>query len=225
MSEALPQAGGALPAKGAPDVPYANRYTAAWGEISQRIALRQQVYLHFATVSMTAIVAVIGVWAKGGEPAFRAVAECGAVALVVYSWAFALWIRNNHDMVGLLGVYCKMLEGGFKKDRKPEEICPHEAWHTEDAGWIVLSRHYGRFSDFAAVMLALTSAAPALYFGAVHYLAGGLSRAAAMFILGLVGMASAVFVGVNPIVRRKIGGYDPDIVEEKGNRLRSRRSP
>jgi hypothetical protein len=202
-------------------VPFAQRYTAAWAEISQRIAARQLVYLHFATVSMTAIVAVIGAWAKGGD-VFRRVAECGAVGLIVYSLAFALWIRNNHAMVGLLGVYCKALEGGFREGGTPNkgDTNTEFAWHTEEQGWIVLSRHYGRLSDWAATMLAAVSSLPALYFGVLRCVCRDWLPGLVLVLAFLVGVVVAVFVGLNGKRRSEIGCYKPGDVLREANTLR-----
>jgi hypothetical protein len=108
-------------------------------------------------VSVTAIVAVLGAWGKRAEPGYNTLAEWDAVGLVVYSWVFAFWIRNNHAVVGLLGVYCKALEGGFDGDGKPAQ---GRSWHTDGQGWIVIARYYGRYSDAAATFLALVSSAP-----------------------------------------------------------------
>jgi len=200
------------------DVPYAQRYTAAWAEISQRVAARQQVYSQFATVSVTAIVAVLSAWAKSKDWAGH-LAEWGAAGLVVYSWVFAFWIRNNHAVVGLLGVYCKALEGGFKRDGEPDPDC---AWHTDAQGWIVVARRYGRYSDWAAVILAVLSSLPALVFGGVYYRHSQAWPAAGLLTAGALGLGAAIFLYWNRLVRDQIANLTPDAVAKRAEKWKPR---
>ena len=200
-----------------------HHYAAAWGEISQRIASRQHVYLQFTTVNITAIVAMAGAWIKG--PPWSVVAEYGAVALVVYSWAFALWIRNHQNMIGLLGVYCKALEGGFDQASNVDVECAkgNHAWHVETHGWIVVARYFGRWSDYAATLVAFIAALPAALFGGISLYRGASFWGGVLVFAAAAGLGAAFFVAWNPRVRSEIGRWTPEVIRTMAEGLK--RSP
>lgn len=124
------------------------RYASAWAEIGQRINARQSVYVQFATVTVVAAVGILGAWAKGsGDLLLKILEFGGSIGLTLYTWVFALWIRHNDALIGLLGVYCRSLE-------QVDEDINAPCWHSEKQGWTVVARKYRRMSDFAAGGLA-----------------------------------------------------------------------
>jgi hypothetical protein len=193
-------------------VAYSQRYTAAWPEISQRVSLRQNVHLGYATLSISGIVTVLG-WAENN----KLFAEYGAAGLVIYSWAFAFWIRNNHALVGLLGVYCKALEGGFEKEGTPNPDLGY-AWHTDSQGWIVVARRYGWYSDWASTFVAVLASVPAWVFGFPDLRACETARGIALLIIAAGGIGAAIFSYWNRLVRDKIASLTPADVANKGRK-------
>jgi len=185
---------------GPKNVPYAQRHTAAWAQLSQRLAARQSVYLQFATVSLTATSALFGFMSAQTGGTARRVAEWGAAGLVAYTWALALWIRNNDAVIGLLGVFCGTLE----RLDDPSDQSAFPAWHTEAQGWLPRARHYRLYSDWAAIILALLSSLPAFSFGFSHYKNCEIWSASGLFCAGIVGIGAVVFLWYNRVVRNGI---------------------
>jgi hypothetical protein len=200
-------------------VPYAQRYTAAWGELSQRLAARQSVYLQFATVSLAATSALLGVMNAAKDaaavPWARGIAEWGAVGLIVYSWAFALWIRNNDAVVGLLGSFCRILE----RTDDPDGTSDFPAWHTEAQGWIVIARYYRQYSDWAAIIVTVSSSVPAFFFGVGHLKHCEVWPAARLLAAAIGGLSAAVFLWFNRSVRTRIASLTREDVREEARGL------
>jgi hypothetical protein len=125
------------------NAPTAQRYQAAWMEISSRLAARQSANVQFLIASIASI--AIGINGKD-----VALARLMAVAVALIAWSFVLWIRHNDAIIGLLGRFCESVER--LDDKSNKRGIP--AWHTREQGWIRRAIDYRRRTDWATFLTA-----------------------------------------------------------------------
>lgn len=192
------------------------RYTSAWGEISARIGARQTAYVQFATVSVGAATGALSlIMREANDKGWIAiVANAVSIALVVYSWIFVLWIRNNDKMIGLLGAYLAELERMSQSPR----------WHTETEGWIVLARDYGQNSVWAGMALTAITSLPAFFIGVARLGNHQVWLGIVLLLFASAGNCSAVFLHETSSIRLEIAQYTAAKVREEADRLRTRRA-
>jgi hypothetical protein len=193
------------------------RYASAWAEIGQRINARQSVYVQFASVMVTVVFGVLGAWVTGLKDPhswLRAVAEWGgSIGLTVYTWVFALWIRHNDALIGLLGVFCKTLE---RRDGGIE----YPAWHIEDQGWIVLARHHRKKSDIAAASLGILVCCVIAIFVIIRVYSCELPLALGLLVVFGVECAAVKYLFESAKFRAEIASYDDKIVRDKAAQIK-----
>ena len=177
-------------------LPLGPRYQGAWAEVSARLQSRQLVNLSFATAVVTACAAIIGTMHPTVEDRWPPVLS---IALVILSWIYALWIRNNDAMVGLLGAHNQACE----VFADPDNLWGVPAWFSERQLWIKQARKYRELSDLAGIWLCVLSALPAL---AVGVMTLWQNPWLAVFLLGFgaFGMAAARYVHGNKAIRTSL---------------------
>lgn len=178
------------------DLPLSPRYQGAWGEVAARLQSRQLVNLHFAVAVLTTGSLVVGLLDKVDPQLWATILSFG---LVAFAWVYALWIRHNDAILGLLGAFGKQCE--LLADPKNELGVP--GWFRDDQQWIVLARGYRELSDWAGMILAVLASAPSFVVG---YWQVEINRplGLALVAAGTVGVSAAVVLYRNKHLRNRI---------------------
>ena len=173
------------------------RYTGAWSEINARLMSRQNVNMQFTTVTLTATSLCLTLYK---ENIYEWLINAMAISLIVFVWAFALWIRHNDSIIGLLSSFCKALE--LAEDPNNTRGIP--AWHTDVQEWITMARNFRIYSDYASNLVAFVACIPIAMqaFTKLQQKAWFASLIFGAFLL--VGFCAVIFIYNNAKLRKNI---------------------
>lgn len=179
------------------------RYLGAWSEINARLASRQTVNVYWATIVVTGATALASWSAVDADVSSRLGGRVGifAIGLAMLNWTFALWVRNNDAVIGLLSSYCSAFEA--PPDAGEDRPGQLTSWHTEDR-WIKTARRHRRSSDLAHVLVQVAAVTPAVVVMITRIQEGSIRDAVIFGTTAVVGLSSIFLTAANSWLREKI---------------------